>query len=82
MSDASMIERVALALLADEHGPDLQPNDVPNLWPAFVQQARVAIAAMRKPTEDMVSAGLDADVGHYSATGVWEAMIDAALGEV
>ncbi len=72
-----MVERVALALcnhlnegaasLYEELGEDTARD-----------LARVAIAAMREPTEAMVDAGVEAAVCD-NAPLAWPAMIDAAL---
>lgn len=49
----------------------------------YLERARLAIAAMREPTEGMIEAGdiPDCDAPHKPADGVWRAMIDAALEE-
>ena len=71
-----MIERVAVAinqamLLHDDYDPDLL--------------ARAAIAAMREPTEEMLTAG-DDHTDRYDSEeddflNGWRAAIDAALSE-
>ena len=48
--------------------------------------ARIAIAAMREPTEAMIEARYDQEppdqpIDKHSAVAVWQAMIDAALKE-
>jgi hypothetical protein len=77
----SMVERVARAIC-----PFSQP--CPDVCDPCASKARAAIAAMREPTEEMISAG-EGQVWEYdhgwgiSASGVtvlaWETMIDAAL---
>lgn len=49
-------------------------------WRINEKDARVAIEAMRKPTEYMNEAGRDHNFDRY-ASPAWEAMIDAALNE-
>jgi hypothetical protein len=58
------------------------------MWRSFVADASNAIFAMREPTEAMCEAGatlLTDDRGNPGfsgeATGIFEAMIDAALGD-
>jgi hypothetical protein len=62
---SSMIERVARAI-ADANYQSREP--------AYV--ARVAIAAMREPTEEMIVAWIRAP---GAIKGGWQGMIDAAL---
>lgn len=84
---SEMIERVARGL-AGHNGYD--PDDMSGahniggpLWMAFVQEARVAIAAMRTPTQAMLDTTTNP---HCVETmddirDVWTDMIDAALRE-
>jgi hypothetical protein len=93
----SMVERVARALclttfsdpdaliLVDPDGPDR--SFVP-LWKEYVPEARIAIKAMRAPTEAMIDAGHEnviapayVDATMCDPETVWAAMIDAALKE-
>jgi hypothetical protein len=77
-----MIERVAQAIFAKD------PEGLFTIHQARVY-ARAAIAAMREPSEDMVTAKgenimgcvdlLGQHLDYWSAKGVWQAMIDAAL---
>ncbi len=64
-----MVERVArvLAIEADH-----------NNWEEFVPDARMAILAMREPTEAMLSALPYPGPEDYP-TAIWQAMIDEAL---
>jgi hypothetical protein len=79
MSEADIVERVAQAIspaLVDPNHGD---------WPYWCRLARVAIRAMRVPTDAMVEEGfreikpdnLPADRG--DARAAWQAMIRAAL---
>jgi hypothetical protein len=81
---SEMVERVVRALTAE-----FEPYRVFDEGEAE-RLARAAIAAMREPTEAMVSAGSEAVNGCYSlepgegfdeppAPAAWQAMIDAAL---
>lgn len=59
---------------------------VEDKWEAYAPIARAAIEAMREPTNEMIAAGYDEEKVGYGPDGVpaelvWEAMIDAALGE-
>ena len=66
-----MVERVARAL-AVSHYEDKDPEF---MWRHMVPDARAAIEAMRKPTEDMrLAAPSDRAIDE-----VWFPMIDAAL---
>ena len=87
-----MIDRVAKALFADYQksalGPDLTQtwSTLPNYSKDHAySQARAAIAAMREPTEEMLTAGNDHTDFVYSQEGDflkgWRAAIDAALEE-
>ena len=71
---ASMIERVARALAAADNG-------VPTTWKLYADEARAAIAAMRKQSVAMEEAGLDATGGSASCLASYRAMIDAALAD-
>lgn len=77
-----MVERVARALwrtAADTFPPSVQAS--PEGWRTQIAAAKVAIAAMREPTEAMIEASnreWDGRMSHRSS-GAWQAMIDAAL---
>ena len=84
---SEMVERIAKAMFqhANPHlDPDfiLAGNTDPD-WKIFEWHARVAIAAMREPTEDMIESGFikPPQWDHDSATvlDVWQCMIDEAL---
>lgn len=73
------VERVALALTRTSRGFENAkvPLELSRMW------VRIVIAAMRKPTADMMDAANEAvwKTGEPPAQAdvVWEAMIDAAL---
>lgn len=81
-----MVEKVARAIAQEYSG-------IPNYdWTAFEGEARVAIEAMREPTEEMIRAGglvqvgrsdgdedYNAPLGGYEAELAYAAMIEAAL---
>ena len=75
----TMIELVARALTAQMNSGYAAPNEL----------ARAAIAAMREPTDAMVTAGTnsalkyepDEQQGYTCILWEWQAMIDAALEE-
>lgn len=85
----TMIERVARAIW--EHATPIKPgpwNDALQLWDRAddrekrlaLMQARIAIAAMREPTEEMVEAGEKWDSAtEFGAGPLYSAMIDAEL---
>lgn len=80
MSD--MVERVARAI-CEREGYDIESlkagkyGEHANTWQDFLDDARVAINAMREPTEAM------ANEGHGgNPVKSYQAMIDAALGTV
>ena len=76
MADSEMVERVATAIRTMQTRPGGY-TDVEDV-------ARVAIAAMREPTEAMEAAGDDKAEGWMSAAPagpVWRAMCDAALAD-
>lgn len=85
---SEMIERVANALYEDQCRKHSDSRDAKAQFykdGVYHDAARIAIAAMREPTEAMVTAALTADgtnmmlaIGYDEA---WRAMIDAALAE-
>jgi len=83
-TEDDMVERVAMALAANvEEG---FPRFVKQSWDqytelartAFRLRARVAIEAMREPTQTMLDATGNGECGRW-APGVWITMVDAAL---
>ena len=75
-----MVEKVARALA--ERNNDYCERGLLQ-WPAYEDDARAAIAALREPTPEMVDAGLyEVNFIETNSTHVrnaWGAMIDAAL---
>ena len=65
MAEKSMVERVARAMASDDNG-------APTTWRMYADDAKVVIAAMRKPTAAMLEAG-------RCTSDQWARMIDAAL---
>ncbi len=77
----TMVERVARVF-----HPNAWDGDAPHLRAWSLGIARQAIAAMRKPTNPMVTHGRsERDVGsddsELNVIQTWQAMIDAALKE-
>ncbi|WP_267388642.1 hypothetical protein [Sphingomonas sp. GC_Shp_3] len=80
MAEKSMIERVARELCRSDGHPENIRYEGKPMWASYAATARKVIAAMRKPTEAMVLAGLrSADAG---LPNEYTAMIDAAASEV
>ena len=82
-----MVDRVAQALCETGNVEDFKcvcphPVDGWCLGGRLQAQARIAIAAMREPTEAMEDAGQGEDLsGTESVDLIYRAMIDAALAE-
>ncbi len=89
-----MIERVARALYEDQcvkHPDSIGAKTKFYNDGIYHGAARIALAAMREPTEAMLEAEAAQDTGskakisgyldYFSADEVWKAMIDAALGD-
>jgi hypothetical protein len=87
---SEMVERIARALCIDAHGSSLSPDAILTCGPArevgqpawkfFEDRARVAIAAMREPTEAMRNAFAQHRFARApTARELWQTMIDAAL---
>ncbi|TCP94486.1 hypothetical protein C8J42_101952 [Sphingomonas sp. PP-CE-1A-559] len=77
MAGKSMIERVARAMASADNG-------APTTWRLYADDARIAIAAMREPTDHVSRAGEEMIDGHTPGAPVdllWKSMIDAALSE-
>ncbi len=74
-----MVERVARAMAVRNNDHDEEGR---LQWPAYADDARAAIAAMRVPSKNMLEAGNHEfrwiRVESF-AEEVWQAMIDAAL---
>ena len=87
------IERAARALCAlagDEPDALVRPSNfqssVPRekarpMWERYIHHARVALEAIREPSEGMVAAVSDMSLMDNNPTQDWQAMIDAALAE-
>ena len=73
-----MVEKVARAMAERNNDYDEEGR---LQWPAYVDDARAAIAAMREPTDAMVDAGWQTsdDVVWMALKEAWPAMVDAAL---
>ena len=88
MTEQSIIERAARALLASQE-PSLLWDDLMEFdQEAYKAEARAVITAIRQPSEAMIEAGLaecSADwresVCREFLPDIWKAMIDAALAE-
>lgn len=85
-----MVERVARAICAlagvnpdGTNGGTWDGGSLPRgepAWTAWRDEARTAIAAMREPTEAMVSAGQEEELSRTEdVKAIFSAMIDAAL---
>jgi hypothetical protein len=71
-----MIERVARALCGHDGLPENTMLEGKPMWMSFIPEAKVAITAMRIPTEAMIKVpGALPDENRYA----WQNMIDVAL---
>lgn len=81
----NMIERVARAMVAADSGPEgstLFDIHWEEFGEGYMAGARVAIEAMREPTDEMLDCGVDADDGMThpdTVVDIYQAMINAAL---
>jgi len=78
---SEMVERVARAMFEDDqfdYEPKMPTWEETGVREEYRRKARIAIEAMREPTEAMIDRGL-AWPNSFVKTGVWLAMIDAAL---
>jgi hypothetical protein len=66
----TMIERVERAL-----------RNAESYDASLIEMARDAIAAMREPDEAMLDAGVNFRERNARTEQIWQAMIDAAIGE-
>lgn len=88
MTEKTMLERVAKALFEDEwddKSSEPWESADPDERKAWLRSARVAMAALRDPT-DLMGIGLinlpgGYRAGSHSASDIWRVMIDAALEE-
>lgn len=83
-NNITMIEKVAKAIWSQTHISKWENDSMSEILDGVKadcrEQARAAIIAMRKPTEEMREAGRiweDCEIVSYDA--IWEGMIDAAL---
>jgi hypothetical protein len=86
---SEMVERVAKAMAARRFlyaGIEVDQivinddNERVPYWTLYAEVARAAIEAMREPTEAMIEAGQEEDLGRTESVGmIYTAMIDAAL---
>lgn len=67
---SEMVERVALAIPGS--------NDSTNILSIHRDRARLAIEAMREPTDEMIEGGSQIE-GVSPAKRIWHTMIDEAL---
>lgn len=82
-----IVERVARAMVADESGPEgsrLFDIHWQEFGEAYTKSARVAIEAMREPTEAMQTAGNAVEDPRPATSGpdavwIWREMVSAAL---
>jgi len=85
----NIIERAARALWEADGSPTIAVMPSPNQtvayrpdWPKYYEKARAVLLAIREPSEAMRSAAIaNNGIGPHTATVVWQAMIDAAMGE-
>lgn len=77
---SEMVERVArtLCTFAGDCPDDIVRGDV-LLWTRYEGEARVAIAAMRQPTEAMINLGWQLIRGNLRPDEIYPHMIDEAL---
>ena len=82
MTEQSIIERAARALLASQE-PSLLWDDLVEFdQEAYKADARKVLTAIREPSEAMRIASIaNNGVGPVTATKVWHDMIDDALAE-
>jgi hypothetical protein len=81
--EQGMIERVARAM-CDYNGlkEDSIFNGTP-MWASYINQATAMISVMREPTEAIIvdSCQHEAVDGRATSRNIWQAMIDATVGE-
>ena len=80
---SEMVERVALAIHNREYEGELAPAGTAE-HALFVEIARVAIAAMLEPTNDMLKQFIGVEYGVYGdveAKAIWKKMLNAALAD-
>jgi hypothetical protein len=85
---SEMVERVARAMFEDDqfdYEPKMPTWEETGAREEYRRKAKIAIRAMREPSEAMIDAaytGYDSEgfgIGRHDALTVWQAMIDATL---
>ncbi len=75
-----MVERVARALWMERYNGPPWEDEESDMREIYYGRASAAIAAMREPTEEMMTAGGERlGTTNYYAGQCWKAMADAAL---
>ncbi len=74
VSPETLVEKVARAL-AKTHGKNAD-------WRRYEDEACVAIAAMRVPTQNMLEAAGDGMIDYSDINHDWSVMVEAALGQL
>lgn len=79
----SILRKAAQALAKAQSGGDDFDGLDEDLQETLIGEVRAVLLAIRKPTEEMLSAGAvgSGEDSKGVAYGAWEAMIDAALAE-
>lgn len=73
------LERAARALCSLQGLPENTKFEGRPMWESFLPNARVALEAIREPSEAMK--GASDRIAHARDEEIWRAMIDAALSE-
>lgn len=82
-TETPMAERVARAICRRNGiDPDRKGNEAKWRWQEFMDDAAAAIEEMRIPDEAMENAWSGPERWNGDALGIWQDMIDAALGKV
>lgn len=87
MAKETMIERMCRAMCRDQYPGANEDGWIVSAkcyrWELFRSQAKVALEALREPTEEMVAAGADYRPVHPEVRSkeCWIAMIDVVLEE-
>lgn len=78
---SEMVERMARALYLWQYGKDDWDAAEPEEQEDAIEAARSAIEAMREPTGEMLAEGPEIIGTVTKSYKLWQAMIDAALGQ-
>ncbi|MBA4754600.1 MAG: hypothetical protein H2050_07200 [Sphingobium sp.] len=75
----TMLEEIARAM-AKRNWPGATESDINEMWEGWIEEARVALDALKTPTPGMIEAGQAACewVKGDEAADIYRAMIDAA----